>query len=134
MKLGPRLRVLWIPWWDVDHHRYGCPVTVSFHTPGLFLEVRPFSGFAQGGDLRNRTDLHGYLHTARWLLKRENPQIWASLDERLPRSATCARCLHDAQTCAQINGLRWHEPHLVRRLPFVRHLWRYHVRRRVCHT
>lgn len=112
--------------WQVDFHHNGCPLQISVHTKRCFFAIRPFSGYAQGGDIRGMVDFHDYEKSCRWELKDEDPRIWARLGEnrQLPRPI-CTTCLYDEEMCGLI-ACRC--PHHVRFAVFPRHLWREHLR------
>lgn len=122
--------VFWTPWWDVDHHVYGCPIEVYVHTSGWFLSVRPFSSFAQGGDRRGDDPWRGE-RTAKWYVMDENPEIWDQIRDggHKCRCRFCVICLHDEDLCRAASRVGGHEPVPVRHAVFLRHLWRMHVRR-----
>lgn len=129
--------IFWIPWWDVDHHMYGCPIQITLHTPTWGLMVRPFSSFAQGGNTRGMTDFHDYERSAKWLLDDENPRIWTSVQGswearglyRPPRTAYCVVCLHDVEGCTAVHG-KYHETVSATWAVFPRHLWLAHAKGR----
>jgi hypothetical protein len=118
----PWFAIYWVPFWDVDFHVYDAPLQVIVHTPRWVLQVRPFSNYAQGGDLRGRTDLHGYESVKRWLLDDNTPEDFARLGGPVTWDRrTCVTCLHDAETCNMIGCKR---PRHVRRLAWLRHVSR----------
>jgi hypothetical protein len=125
MNLG-RIKV-YAEWpWRVDFHHHGCPLQISMHTRSWFFAVRPFSGFAQGGDLRGVTEYHDQGRSCKWELMDENPDIWVRLREKQYKSRpVCTSCLYDAEMCDMI---ACHRPHHVRFAVFPRHLWREHLR------
>jgi hypothetical protein len=131
--------VFWVPWWDVDHHVYGCPIQVTLHTRTWGVMVRPFSGFAQGGDRRGEIEWrrtrqgpspYEREHSARWVLIDELPEIWASVTQReRTRWTYCVVCLHDVDGCTAVHGGR-HMTTPAVWFVFPRHLWLTHVVRR----
>lgn len=121
------IRIYAVLWWDVDHHVYGCPIQISVHTKRWFFEIRPFSGYAQGGDLRRMGDFSDYEKSRTWELTDQKPEFWGKHKKRLPKTPICTWCLHDPETCGMV---ACRDPHHVRLAAFPRHLWWYHVRRR----
>lgn len=94
--------VFWVPWWDVDHHVYGCPLQVTLHTRRWGLMVRPFSGFAQGGDRRGELEWRRTMQgpspwdreqVARWVLDDERPEIWQSVHGHWLNRQYCRNCM-----------------------------------------
>jgi hypothetical protein len=139
MKVG-YAHVFWTPWWDVDHHVYGCPIEIIVHRREWVLMVRPFSNFAQGGDRRGENawfetrqgpSPYEREQVAKWVLSDQKPEIWASVTRHREhhRTSYCVVCLHDVEGCTAVHGGR-HTTTPARRLVFPRHLWRVHVARR----
>lgn len=94
------VHVFWVPWWDVDHHAYGCPIQISIHTPSWFLSIRPFSSFAQGGDRRGfrYPDVSPWevvkpRDARRWVLEDEPARIWESVSGHWLDRQYCRNCL-----------------------------------------
>ncbi len=94
--------VFWVPWWDVDHHVYGCPIQVTLHTRHWGVMVRPFSGFAQGGDRRGEIEWrrtrqgpspYEWEHAAKWVMDDELPEIWKSVHGHWLARQYCRNCL-----------------------------------------
>jgi hypothetical protein len=77
-----------------EYRHFNCPVSISVHTRKIYFEWRPIwrpgEGFAQGGDVRGRTDYHGYEKVCSWLLDDQKAEIWESL-ERERRRRACQR-------------------------------------------
>jgi hypothetical protein len=118
---GLAVYVYWVPPWDVDCHMHDCPVTVTVHTRRHFLAVRPFSSYAQGGDVRGMTDFHGYVNARRWMLSDQSPAVWQALQRREKTDRRrCVTCLFDLHTCEMIDC---RDPRPARWFVFPRHLW-----------
>lgn len=69
------------PPWCHEYRKYRCPVSIRLHTRRIYFEWRPFSGFAQGGDVRGMTDFRGYRKECKWVLQDQSPEIWAALEK-----------------------------------------------------